>query len=58
MNISKQHIIQFLKDKGQTQQAHQAAHELPDEVDTAQHPGLLAKYGIDAKNYPEGAPAH
>jgi hypothetical protein len=47
MNISKDQILQFLKDKGQHDQADQAATELPDQVDTDQHAGLLAKFGID-----------
>lgn len=47
MNISKDQILQFLKDKGQTQQADQASAELPDQVDTDQHAGLLAKFGLD-----------
>ena len=46
MNISKEQILQFLKDKGQNDQADQAASELPDEVDTDQHAGLLSKFGI------------
>ena len=49
MNISKDQILQFLKDKGQTQQADQAAKELPDQVDTDQHADLLGKFGIDPK---------
>jgi hypothetical protein len=47
MNINKDQILQFLKDKGQPEQADQAAGELPDQVDTDQHAGLLAKFGID-----------
>ncbi len=46
MNISKEQILQFLKDKGQNDQADQAASELPDQVDTDQHAGLLSKFGI------------
>ena len=46
MNISKDQILQFLKDKGQSQQAEQAAGELPDQVDTDQHADLLSKFGI------------
>ena len=49
MNISKDQILQFLKDKGQPGQADQAAAELPDQVDTDQHAGLLSKFGIDPK---------
>jgi len=47
VNISKDQILQLLKDKGQSQQADQAAGELPDQVDTDQHAGLLSKFGID-----------
>ena len=43
MIVSKDQILQFLRDKGQTQQADQAASELPDQVDTEQHAGLLAQ---------------
>ena len=49
MNISKDQILQLLKDKGQHDQADQAAAELPDQVDTDQHAGLLSKFGIDPK---------
>lgn len=49
MNISKDQVLQFLKDKGQPGQADQAAGELPDQVDTDQHAGLLSKFGIDPK---------
>src|ERR1700712_3113721 len=49
MNIGKDQILQFLKDKGQNDQADQAAGELPDQVDTDQHAGLLSKFGIDPK---------
>ncbi len=49
MNIGKDQILQFLKDRGQPDQADQAAAELPDQVDTDQHAGLLAKFGIDPK---------
>ena len=47
MNIDKDTILQFLKDRGQHDQADQAASELPDQVDTEQHAGLLGKYGIN-----------
>jgi len=49
VNISKDQIVQFLKDKGQSQQADQAAGELPDQVDPEQHADLLSKFGIDPK---------
>jgi len=46
MNISKDQIIQFLNDRGQSGQADEAASELPDQVDTDNDSGLLAKFGI------------
>ena len=49
MNISKDQILQVLKDKCETRQADQAAGELPEQVDTDQHADLLAKFGIDPK---------
>jgi hypothetical protein len=47
MNISKDQILEFLRQQGQHGQADQAATELPDQVDTDQHAGLLSKFGID-----------
>jgi hypothetical protein len=47
MNIDKDQIVQFLRDKGQSDKAEQASSELPDKVDTDQHAGLLSKFGID-----------
>jgi hypothetical protein len=53
VNIDKDQIIQFLKDKGQDQQADEAARELPDQVDTDQHADLLARHGVDLKDLTE-----
>lgn len=47
MNFDKETILSFLKSNGQTAQADQAAQELPDQVDTDQHAGLLQKFGIN-----------
>jgi len=47
VNISKDQILQFLRDRGDHAQADQAASELPDQVDTDEHAGLLSKFGID-----------
>jgi hypothetical protein len=49
VNISKDKIVQFLKDKGQSQQADQAGAQLPDQVDSDKHADLLAKFGIEPK---------
>ena len=52
MNINKDQIIQLLESQGNHDQAQQARHQLPDQVDTdnAQHAGLLSKLGIDTNN--------
>jgi hypothetical protein len=47
MQIDKDTIIEFLRDRGDTQNADQAQQELPDQVDTDQHAGLLEKFGVD-----------
>lgn len=47
MNIDKNTILDLLKSQGQHQQADQAAQELPDQVDTDEHAGLLGKFGIN-----------
>ena len=49
MNISKDQILQFLRDHGQGDKADQASSELPDQVDTDQHSDLLSKFGIEPK---------
>ncbi len=47
VNISKDQILQLLRDRGQGDKADQASSELPDQVDTDQHSDLLSKFGID-----------
>lgn len=47
MQIDKQQIIEFLKSRGDQAKADQAASELPDQVDTDQHQGLLASLGVN-----------
>jgi len=46
MNIDKNQIMQLLREQGHPQ-ADQAEQELPDQVDTEQHAGLLSKFGIN-----------
>ncbi len=53
MNMDKEQIVQFLKDKGHDQQADEAARELPDRVDTGQHADLLARHGVDLNDLTE-----
>ena len=47
MQIPKDQILEFLRSRGDNDKASQAEGELPDQVDTDQHAGLLEKYGID-----------
>ena len=47
MNIDKNSILEMLRSDGQHDQADQADQELPDQVDTDQHAGLLGKFGIN-----------
>ncbi|GGL97267.1 hypothetical protein [Nakamurella endophytica] len=47
MNIDKNTILDLLKGNGQHAEAEQAQQELPDQVDTNQHAGLLQKFGLN-----------
>ena len=47
MNIDKSQIIELLKSRGENAKADQADSQLPDQVDTDQHKGLLESLGLD-----------
>lgn len=47
MQIDKDQIISFLRDRGDDARAEQAQQELPSQVDTDKDSGLLAQFGID-----------
>ena len=47
MQIDKDQIISFLRERGDDTKADQAQQELPGKVDTGKDSGLLAKLGID-----------
>jgi len=47
MEIPKDKILELLRERGQSDQADQADRELPDQVDTNEHAGLLSKFGLD-----------
>lgn len=47
MNIDKDTILNLLRSNGQDTEADQAQRDLPDQVDTDQHAGLLDKFGIN-----------
>ena len=47
MQIPKEQILELLRSRGQDDKAQQADGELPEQVDTEQHAGILQKLGID-----------
>jgi hypothetical protein len=47
MEIPKEAILQFLRERGDSDRASQAEQELPDQVDTERDSGLLARFGVD-----------
>jgi hypothetical protein len=47
MQIDKAQILEFLRSQGDNDKAAQAETQLPDQVDTDQHAGLLSKLGIN-----------
>jgi hypothetical protein len=54
VQIPKEQILEFLRSRGDQQQADQAQSELPDQVDTEQHGDLLAKFGINPQELLSG----
>jgi hypothetical protein len=55
MQIPKEQILEFLKSRGDKDQADKAQSELPDQVDTDKDQGLLGKFNIDPKDLLGGA---
>ncbi|HEX2410318.1 MAG TPA: hypothetical protein VHJ39_04030 [Solirubrobacteraceae bacterium] len=47
MQIPKEQILELLRSRGEQDKASQADGELPDQVDTDQHAGILQNLGID-----------
>ena len=47
MTIDKQVILKALRDRGQDMRADWVHKELPDEVDTYVHAGILSTLGLD-----------
>ena len=47
MQIPKEQILDLLRSRGEDDKAAQADGELPDQVDTEQHAGILQKLGLD-----------
>ncbi len=53
MQIPKDAILQFLRERQENDKADHAAQHLPDTVDTDQHGGLLAQHGINVEELVE-----
>jgi hypothetical protein len=47
VQVDKNMILDLLRERGQQDQADQAAQQLPDQVDTDQHANLLQQFGLD-----------
>ncbi len=47
MQIDKTQILDLLRSQGDETRMRQADQELPDQVDTDQHAGILSKLGLD-----------
>ena len=47
MNIDKETILNMLRSNGQDADADRAQQDLPDQVDTDQHAGMLQRFGIN-----------
>ncbi len=47
MKVDKDMILNLLRSRGETDKAAQADQELPDQVDSEEHAGLLDKFGIN-----------
>src|SRR3954447_5297206 len=47
MEIPKEQILELLRNAGDHDKAKQADQQLPDQVDTEQHAGILGQLGID-----------
>jgi len=54
VQIDKSQILDLLRSQGKHDEVQQADGELPDQVDTDQHGGLLGQFGIDPGNLPGG----
>jgi hypothetical protein len=47
MELDKETILNFLRERGETEKADRAQGELPEKVDTDRDAGLLERLGID-----------
>jgi hypothetical protein len=50
MEIPKGAVLEFLRERGQSDKAEQAQRELPDQVDTERDSSLLDRFGVDQQD--------
>ena len=50
MEISKDKVLELIKQHGNAGKAGEAEQELPDQVDTDRDAGLLQKFGLDPQD--------
>jgi hypothetical protein len=50
MQIPKDQVLAMIRERGDQGQTAQAEQELPDQVDTDQHGGLLEKFGLNPQD--------
>jgi hypothetical protein len=50
MEIPKDKILELLRQRGDDEKAQQADQQLPDQVDTEKHRGILDQLGIDPED--------
>jgi hypothetical protein len=46
MELEKNQVLDFLREKGQSDYVNQAERELPEHIDTNQHAEMLQRYGL------------
>jgi hypothetical protein len=50
MELSKDQVLEFLRERGSSDQLSDAEQQLPDQVDTERDAGLLSRFGIDPQD--------
>ena len=53
MEIPKDAILNFLRERGDSDRAEEAERELPDQVDTERDAGVLGRFGLDPQDLME-----
>ena len=50
MQIDKETVLRFIRDRGDSAKADQASEQLPQQVDTERDAGLLQRFGVDPQD--------